>query len=56
MVYDDKISPDIVDEQGTVFDDAVDLLQKLERKLLNEIVDSIILDVKAKSRPYRTDR
>lgn len=53
---DDVAAQDIAALQGTVFDDSVDLLQRLERKLVLEIVESVVLDVKAKSRAYRTDR
>ena len=53
---DDVLPEDIAELQGTVFDDVVNLLQRLEKKLLTELVESVVLDVKAKSRPYRTDR
>ncbi|XP_053982262.1 RAD50-interacting protein 1 [Hylaeus volcanicus] len=42
--------------EGSVFDDAVALLRRLEKELINEISDSVALDVKARSRPYRTDK
>ncbi|XP_071578297.1 RAD50-interacting protein 1 isoform X2 [Temnothorax nylanderi] len=42
--------------EGTVFDEAVVLLRRLEKELINEISDSVALDVKAKSRAYRTDK
>ncbi|KAI4491012.1 hypothetical protein M0802_010515 [Mischocyttarus mexicanus] len=42
--------------EGTVFDESVALLRRLEKELVNEISDSVALDVKAKSRPYRTDK
>ncbi|XP_063995252.1 RAD50-interacting protein 1 [Diachasmimorpha longicaudata] len=41
---------------GTVFDESVALLMRLEDKLMSEICQYVILDVKAKSRPYRTDK
>ncbi|XP_015595516.1 RAD50-interacting protein 1 [Cephus cinctus] len=44
------------EEDGSVFEDAVALLQRLEKKLVNEISNSVTLEVKAKSRPYRTDK
>ena len=47
---------DMTEEHGTVFDDAIALLQRLEQKLITEISDSVALDVKAKSRSYRTDK
>ncbi|KAL6261949.1 hypothetical protein P5V15_007033 [Pogonomyrmex californicus] len=49
-------SESIGEVEGTVFDEAVVLLQRLEKELINEISDSVALDVKAKSRPYRTDK
>ncbi|KMQ98308.1 rad50-interacting protein 1-like protein [Lasius niger] len=50
------VSENIGEVEGTVFDEAVALLQRLERELINEISDSVALDVKAKSRAYRTDK
>ncbi|XP_074095130.1 RAD50 interactor 1 [Cotesia typhae] len=47
---------DSAEESGTVFDDAVALLKRLEKELLEEISDSVALEVKARSRPYRTDK
>lgn len=50
------VSESIGEVEGTVFDEAVALLQRLEKELINEISDSVALDVKAKSRAYRTDK
>lgn len=50
------ISENIDEVEGTIFDEAVALLQRLEKELINEISDSVALDVKAKSRAYRTDK
>lgn len=50
------VSESIEEVEGTVFDEAVALLRRLEKELINEISDSVALDVKAKSRPYRTDK
>lgn len=50
------VSESIGEMEGTVFDEAVVLLQRLETQLINEISDSVALDVKAKSRAYRTDK
>lgn len=44
------------EESGTVFDDAVALLKRMEKELLDEISNSVALEIKAKSRPYRTDK
>ncbi|XP_039306854.1 RAD50-interacting protein 1 isoform X3 [Solenopsis invicta] len=49
------VSENIGEIEGTVFDEAMVLLQRLEKELINEISDSVALDIKAKSRPYRTD-
>ncbi|XP_011865404.1 PREDICTED: RAD50-interacting protein 1 isoform X1 [Vollenhovia emeryi] len=50
------VNENIGDIEGIVFDEAVVLLQRLEKELINEISDSVALDVKAKSRAYRTDK
>ncbi|KAK2579114.1 hypothetical protein KPH14_001285 [Odynerus spinipes] len=50
------VTENIGEIEGTVFDEAVALLRRLENELVNEISDSVALDVKAKSRPYRTDK
>ncbi|XP_036144911.1 RAD50-interacting protein 1 isoform X3 [Monomorium pharaonis] len=50
------VSENIGEIEGTVFDEAVVLLQRLEKELINEISDSVALDIKAKSRAYRTDK
>lgn len=50
------VSESIGEVEGTIFDEAVALLQRLEKELINEISDSVALDVKAKSRAYRTDK
>ncbi|XP_076644100.1 RAD50 interactor 1 [Halictus rubicundus] len=50
------IDKTIGDVEGSVFDEAIALLRRLEKKLINEISDAVALDVKAKSRPYRTDK
>lgn len=42
--------------EGSVFDEAVALVRRLEKELINEISDTVALDVKARSRPYRTDK
>lgn len=42
--------------EGSVFDEAVALVRRLEKELINEISDAVALDVKARSRPYRTDK
>ncbi|CAK9833013.1 RAD50-interacting protein 1 [Anthophora retusa] len=50
------ITKNVGEVEGTVFDEAVALLRRLEKELINEISDSVALDVKAKSRSYRTDK
>ncbi|XP_020288667.1 RAD50-interacting protein 1 isoform X2 [Pseudomyrmex gracilis] len=50
------VTESIGEVEGTVFDEAVALLQRLEKELINEISDAVALDVKAKSRAYRTDK
>lgn len=50
------VNENIGEIEGTVFDEAIVLLRRLETELINEISDSVALDVKAKSRAYRTDK
>ncbi|KZC07326.1 PREDICTED: RAD50-interacting protein 1 [Dufourea novaeangliae] len=50
------ITESIGEVEGSVFDEAVALLRRLEKELINEISDAVALDVKARSRPYRTDK
>lgn len=50
------ITKNVGEVEGTVFDEAVALLRRSEEEWINEITDSVALDVKAKSRPYRTDK
>ncbi|KOC70466.1 RAD50-interacting protein 1 [Habropoda laboriosa] len=50
------ITKNVGEVEGSVFDEAVALLRRLEKELINEISDSVALDVKAKSRSYRTDK
>ncbi|XP_059489924.1 RAD50-interacting protein 1 [Neocloeon triangulifer] len=42
--------------QGCVFDDALQLLESLSEELLETLTESVLLDVKAKSREYRKDK
>ncbi|XP_034181746.1 RAD50 interactor 1 isoform X1 [Osmia lignaria lignaria] len=51
-----NITKNVGEVEGTVFDEAVGLLRRSEEEWINEITDSVALDVKAKSRPYRTDK
>lgn len=50
------VTENIGEVEGTVFDEAVALLQRLEKELIDEVSDAVALDVKAKSRAYRTDK
>lgn len=50
------ITKNVGEIEGSVFDEAVALLRRLEKTLINEISDSVGLDVKAKSISYRTDK
>lgn len=42
--------------KGSVFDDALGLLERLVSDLLEDIVDYTLLDIKARTREYRKDR
>lgn len=52
----DVLGKETDEEEGSVFDEAVALLQRLEKELVGEITNTVVLDVKAKSRAYRTDK
>jgi len=43
-------------EEGSVFDGIIDLLKRMKEDLLRKVVDSVMLEVKAKSQPYRLDK
>lgn len=42
--------------EGNVFNESITLLQTLKKKFIAEISNSIVLEVKARSRPYKTDK
>lgn len=44
------------DGELTVFDEAISLLERLEKKFMLEIHDSIFSEVKAKSWPYCNEK
>ena len=44
------------EEVATVFDYAISLLQRLENKLEREICDSVLTNVKSKSKTYRDEK
>ncbi|KAJ8680451.1 hypothetical protein QAD02_016238 [Eretmocerus hayati] len=48
--------PEESDKDVTVFDEAISLLKRLERKLIVEIEDSVFAEVKAKSRSYCNEK
>lgn len=41
---------------GSVFDGIIELLKRMKEDLLRKVVDSVMLEVKAKSQPYRLDK
>ena len=43
-------------KKGSVFDGIIELLKRMKDDLLCKVVDSVMLEVKAKSQPYRLDR
>ena len=43
-------------DAGCVFDAIVDLLKRMQDDLLKKVVDAVMLEVKAKSQPYRLDK
>lgn len=43
-------------KQGTVFDQTLTLLQHLVQELISVLCEAVMLEVKARSRPYRRDK
>lgn len=41
---------------GSVFDESLELLERMKHDLLNNLCEAVLLDVKARSRPYRKDK
>lgn len=56
LSQDDIIIDNEEDENSTIFDDAIGLLKRLENELINEICESIFMDIKAKSKTYIIDK
>ncbi|XP_066597447.1 RAD50-interacting protein 1 isoform X1 [Prorops nasuta] len=52
----DNAVESIGEVEGSVFDESVALLRRLEKELIIEISNSVALDVRSKTRPYRTDK
>nr|CAG4649251.1 EOG090X04F1 [Scapholeberis mucronata] len=44
------------DEAGSVFDNIIELLKRMQEDLLSRVVEAVVLEVKAKSQPYRLDK
>nr|CAH0101935.1 unnamed protein product [Daphnia galeata] len=44
------------DEEGSVFDSIIELLKRMQEDLLRRLVEAVMLEVKAKSQPYRLDK
>lgn len=42
--------------EGSVFDDMIDLFERMRTEMLNNVVHYVADDVKARSRPYRKDK
>ncbi len=43
-------------EEGTVFDEMIQLLKHMRSDMLTNIVSYVLDDTKARSRPYRKDK
>jgi hypothetical protein len=41
---------------GSVFDSIIELLKRMQEDLLRRLVEAVMLEVKAKSQPYRLDK
>lgn len=44
------------EEEGSVFDSIIELLKRMQEDLLRRLVEAVMLEVKAKSQPYRLDK
>jgi hypothetical protein len=42
--------------EGTVFDETIRLYEHMKSDMMKNIVSDVMMDVKARSRPYRNDR
>ena len=42
--------------KGSVFDSIIELLKRMQEDLLRRLVEAVMLEVKAKSQPYRLDK
>ncbi|XP_052126248.1 RAD50-interacting protein 1 [Frankliniella occidentalis] len=47
---------ELEDTSGSVFDESLELFERMKHDLLNTICEAVLLDVKAPSRPYRKDK
>lgn len=55
--YKKQVDPDLMTENSaSVFDDALYLMNRIIEELIALINETVILEVKAKSRHYRNDR
>lgn len=44
------------DTAGSVFDESLELFERMKHDLLNSLCEAVLMDVKARSRPYRKDK
>jgi hypothetical protein len=59
IMHDDIFTESLIEDNKqnlTVFDEAVSLLQRLEKKLMIEIGDSIFVEITSKSKPYCNEK
>ena len=42
--------------ETTVFDEMIDLFERLQHDMMKSVVNHVFTDVKARSKPYRDDR
>ena len=58
-MHEEEITDFFVEENETdvtVFDEAISLLNRLERNIMSEINDSIFSEIKSMSRPYCNEK
>ena len=45
-----------MDPTASVFEEYINILSKMRDDLIEELIDNVFMDVKAKSMPYRKDK
>lgn len=56
MGRDTPTEKELEDTSGSVFDESLELFERMKHDLLNSLCEAVLMDVKARSRPYRKDK